>query len=163
MTNIDRDIHELYMLNQCNENAFRKYNKFLEAYRSHHTQQFTNATVACNIIAADMVESINDVIRLLSIVLQTVIDTFRIRLLQLDKVQKWSDEAKAGFAEIQVWFDELAEIICNTRRLIHKMRNTNLHILCNGEIEKINDILKKLIESIVVVEDQPPEILKTDT
>ncbi|XP_031631251.1 signal transducer and activator of transcription 5A-like [Contarinia nasturtii] len=151
---IDRNIHELFVLHMCNEKAVGRYTSFPESYKWHHTfHQLEN----------DIVKSIKNIIHLLNNVLDNVVDTFHERVRSLDKEVKWTEHILVKFAEIQVWFDEIAAIIYNTRELIHKMRIKNDHTLCNGEIEQIYDMFKKLIESIVMVQEQPPKILKTDT
>lgn len=70
------------------------------------------------------------------------IDKLDERLNRLNKDEKLSNDVISGFAEIQVWFDEITSVIYSTRRRIETMKMSNKQIFYNGEMEKINYIFK---------------------
>lgn len=96
------------------------------------------------------------------------------------RLGKWQrDQALAGngaplplsaLDEIQIWFEDLAELIWNTRTLIDTMRKSNLPLSSTNfsdgfevAYRDITNLLQNLIVSGFIVEKQPPQVMKTNT
>lgn len=96
------------------------------------------------------------------------------------RLGKWQrDQALAGngaplplnaLDEIQSWFEDLAELIWNTRTLIDTMRKshmplsqTNFNECYEVAYREITNLLQNLIVSGFIVEKQPPQVMKTNT
>lgn len=114
--------------------------------------------------------------------IRTVIDSLdEVQKIVIHKrLGKWQrDQALAGngapsptnaLDEIQIWFEELAELIWNTRTLIDTMRKCQIPLnqgnFSDGfEIayREITSLLQNLIVSGFIVEKQPPQVMKTNT
>lgn len=121
----------------------------------------------------DLYEAIRNVIQRLAEVQKVVIHK---------RLGKWQrDQALAGngaplamstLDEIQMWFEELADLIWTTRTLIDTIRKTNMPL--QGGQSNFNDVfevayreittlLQNLIVSGFIVEKQPPQVMKTNT
>ncbi len=100
------------------------------------------------------------------------------KLLIVNRLNKWHrGQALAGngsslnrnlLDEIQLWFEKLAEIIWTTRCCIEATREINNSIsFQTGDVieqahKDVTRLLINLIESGFIVENQPPQVLKTD-
>lgn len=117
----------------------------------------------------DIFNSIRTVIDLLDEVQKIVIHK---------RLGKWQrDQALAGngaplplnaLDEIQVWFEDLAELIWNTRTLIDTMRKSHMPLSQAFEgfevaYREITNLLQNLIVAGFIVEKQPPQVMKTNT
>lgn len=72
--------------------------------------------------------------------------------------------------EIQIWFEDLAELIWNTRSLIDTMRKTHMPLSSTNfndgfdvVYRDVTNLLQNLIVSGFIVEKQPPQVMKTNT
>lgn len=96
------------------------------------------------------------------------------------RLGKWQrDQALAGngaplplpaLDDIQIWFEDLAELIWNTRTLIDTMRKSNMPLSSTNfsdgfevAYRDITNLLQNLIVSGFIVEKQPPQVMKTNT
>ncbi|XP_055323870.1 signal transducer and activator of transcription 5B-like isoform X1 [Sitodiplosis mosellana] len=113
--------------------------------------------------------------------IRTVIDLLdEVQKIVIHKrLGKWQrDQALAGngaplplnaLDEIQIWFEDLAELIWNTRTLIDTMRKSHMPLsqanFDGFEVayREITNLLQNLIVSGFIVEKQPPQVMKTNT
>lgn len=72
--------------------------------------------------------------------------------------------------EIQMWFQQLADLIVRTKSMIDTMRRTipmnnanNSSELCDLAYREITSIFQNVIRSAFVVDKQPPQVIKTKT
>lgn len=70
--------------------------------------------------------------------------------------------------KIHSWFNELFNNICNTRTLIHNVRNIGHQLGLGDELEvkakeDISNLLQFLISSCFIIEKQPPSVIKKDS
>ncbi|XP_031634315.1 signal transducer and transcription activator-like, partial [Contarinia nasturtii] len=143
---IDYKIQYLRMLNMCNKISMQR----LEF-------QWKSYLPGCN-NQADIVDSIKSVIQLMTYVLQMVIESRNNFLSPFRECQNLPESCLSRLAEIQVWFDELAEIIRDTRTLINGIQKYDERC-CYAELHELNELFKQLINSIMVLENQPSEIM----
>lgn len=117
-------------------------------------------------------ESIREVIQRLAEVQKVVIHK---------RLGKWQrDQALAGngaplplntLDDIQMWFEELADLIWTTRTLIDTIRKSNIPLQGQSNYNdvfevayrEITTLLQNLIVSGFIVEKQPPQVMKTNT
>lgn len=97
------------------------------------------------------------------------------RLSKWKRAQIWTRKNEelllTGLDQLQQWFEALAENICSTRSLIDSMRNRRHFSVIGFNIDEkfeeafrtINMLLDNLILSSFIVEQQPPQVLRTNT
>lgn len=141
------------------------FNETLE-WRKYYHAQITR-------IAGDLLKSVQVIITEIQNVLNTV---------TVDQLGRWQrDQAFIAngaqlsinsLDEIQEWFSELAELIYTTRNSIKAIRklNTmtaiqikNMNEQLDGFHSQIMQLLRQLIMSGFIVEQQPPQVIKTKT
>lgn len=116
--------------------------------------------------------SIRNVIDLLTVVQRTVIDEqlgkWRNERILAHKYGNQSDiKSPTHIDQIQIWFERLLELICKTQTSINIVRNAENQQNFSNEIEEKIDAdiivhLQELVRSSLIVENQPPQVIKKD-
>ncbi|XP_031639863.1 uncharacterized protein LOC116351855, partial [Contarinia nasturtii] len=158
LTQIDTDILWLLLQSKSNKTAVERYKVYYDSYNSCNMPELGNCI---QVLSMEIVASINNVVKLMNIILQKI-QAHRDHLNQSKREQVWSGETRKRFAEIQVWFDEVATIIDDTLETIQTMRIYD-KLCCVNENKLVIDTFKRLIKLTLVLEMEPTEIVKTET
>ncbi|XP_031631941.1 signal transducer and transcription activator-like [Contarinia nasturtii] len=156
LTPIDADIQWLLMLNMCHQSAFRRYEYCWKLLKDEPRWEHNIRK-----LSTEMMNSLKHFNKSLNYVIQKI-SSRRDYFIESNKDQSWSNESSAAFVEMQVWFDDIRAVICDTCQLIENMRLRD-PVCCNDEFKQIKHSLGLLLNLTVVLEQQPPEIVKTET